>query len=410
MLEQQFKILLIDFGTSFTKVGYGGESEPVKILKTPSLINLEEFFKDKSENKNILSFLNTSHNKNLEIEEFANKIINDVLQIYKPDPKNILNCYILFNLDLKENFHDIFTAFIKYIFESFTFITSIKILPKNIFPVFVSGFYSGIILNCGYSFSTITVVNNGLCVFKKNIGYSSIVLQKMLYNKIINDVESGKNGNKLDEKNLELLKKNLIKYIDDIMVRITYILNRKVSLEYRNIINSKEEQKENIIKLWFYDDLPKIKIGEWTRVLIGEKIFGENDENNFAYIVLKTLDENLPCEIRRKIGSNIILSGGLTMLDGFYQRFNDEINFIIDNNNKFLKLKGIRKDLRVHKIIYPRNILAWVGASLLFGSNKNSFPRNEVNREEKEIEEGKKIVSKKIDIDELNKIFDNLKI
>ena len=39
----------------------------------------------------------------------------------------------------------------------------------KIFPIFVSGFYSGIVLNCGYSFSTVTVVNNGLCVISKKI-------------------------------------------------------------------------------------------------------------------------------------------------------------------------------------------------------------------------------------------------
>ena len=414
MESESLQIIIIDFGLNFTKVGFGGESEPVKILKTPSLINLEDFFKDKSEKKDILSFLNTSNNKRLEIEEFFTHIINEVLLVYMKLQKKTVNLYILFNLDLKENFRDILIGLLKYIFESFIFIASIKILPKNILPVFVSGFYSGIILNCGFSFSTITVVNNGLCMYKKKIGFSSCDMQKILYNKIISEVESGKNGNKLDEKNIEILKKNLIKYIDDIMVRITYILNRKVSQEYKQMINAKDEQKEKekILKILLYKDLPMFKIGEWTRVLIGETLFEENNENNFAFNVLKILDENVPCEIRRKIGSNIILSGGLTMLAGFYQRFCDEINFIVDNDSRFIKLKGIRKDLRVHKIIYPRNLLTWVGASLLIGKNKNCFPGNEINREEKqdENEAEKKIAAKKIDIDELNGIFNNLKI
>ena len=405
------KKIIIDFGINYTKVGFGGESEPIKILKTPSLINLEEFFQEKSDNINILSYLKSSSPKKLEIEELAANIINDTLQLYKSDQKYIYHCYVLFDLDLKESFSDIFAAFIKYIFESFLFISSIKIIPKNIFPVFVSGFYSGIILNCGYTFSTVTVVNNGLCVISKKIGYGSCDMQKMLYNIIINDVKNGNNGNKFDEKKLEILQKNIIQYMDDIMVRISYILNRKVSQEYKQQINSGEEvkEKEVLTKIGFYYDLPLFKIDFNTRIIVGEKLFGENNENNFAYIVLKTLAENVPCEIRKKIGSNIILSGGLTMLEGFYQRFLDEINFIADNNREFLRLKGIRKDLRVHRIIYPRNILTWVGASLFFGINRNNFPGNEINREVKEDGE-KKIVNKKIDNDELNKLFDNLKI
>ena len=405
------KKIIIDFGISYTKVGFGGESEPIKIFKTPNLINLEEFFQEKSDNRNILSFVKSSSQSKLEIEELAANIINDALQLYKSDQKYTYHCYILFDLDLKENFRDIFATFVKYIFETFLFISSIKIIPKNIFPIFVSGFYSGIVLNCGYAFSTVTVVNNGLSVISKKIGYGSCDMQKMLYNIIINDVKNGNNGNKFDEKRLEILQKNIIPYMDDIMVRISYILNRKVSQEYKQQINSSEEVKEKEVytKIGFYYDLPIFKIDFNTRIIIGEKLFSENNENNFAYLVLKTLAENVPCEIRKKIGSNIVLSGGLTMIEGFHQRFLDELNFIADNNREFLRLKGIRKDLRVHRIIYPRNILTWVGASLFFGINKNNYPGNEINREVKEDGE-KKIVNKKMDNDELNKLFDNLKI
>ena len=195
MEVKKIKKILIDFGIRYTKVGFIGESEPVKILQTPSLINLEEYFQEKSNNKNVLSFIQNSFQKNLEIEDFALKIIKETLQIYKSDKYNYY-CYILFDLDLKEKFKEIITSFIKYLYESFLFIVSIKIIPKNIFPIFVSGFYSGIILHCGYLFSTITVVNNGLNVINKKIGYSSCDMQKMIYNIILNDVKNMKNGNK----------------------------------------------------------------------------------------------------------------------------------------------------------------------------------------------------------------------
>ena len=405
MEVKKIKKILIDFGIRYTKVGFIGESEPVKILQTPSLINLEEYFQEKSNNKNILSFIKNSSQKNLEIEDFALKIIKESLQIYKSDKYNYY-CYILFDLDLKEKFKEIITSFIKYLYESFLFIVSIKIIPKNIFPIFVSGFYSGIILHCGYLFSTITVVNNGLNVISRKIGYSSCDMQKMIYNIILNDVKNMKNGNKYDENKYEILKKNLVKYVDDIMVRISYILNKKVSQEYKSLISGEEiKEKETMTKIGFYSDLPIFKIDFNTRIIIGEKLFGENSENNFAYLILKTLAEDVPCEIRKKIGSNIILSGGLTMLEGFYQRFLDEINFIVENNREFIRLKGIKNDLKIHKIIYPRNIITWVGASLFFGFNKINYPRNEINRETKE-----NYVEKKINVDELNKIFDNLKI
>ena len=87
-------------------------------------------------------------------------------------------------------------------------------------------------------------------------------------------------------------------------------------------------------------------------------------------------------ETGRKIGSNIILSGGLTMLNGFYQRFVDEISHIVNNNPEFLRLKGIKDDFHVHKIIFPRNILTWVGASLFLNVNNLNSSGNEINRDE----------------------------
>ena len=216
----------------------------------------------------------------------------------------------------------------------------------------------------------------------------------MLYNKIINDVKDGKNGNKFDENKIETLKKNLIKYMDDLMVRITYILNRKISQEYKQSLSGEESKEKEIYqKIGFYSDLPIFKIDFNTRVFLGEKIFEENNKNNFGYLILKTLAEDVPCEIKKKVGSNIVLSGGITMLDGFYQRFVDEVNYIANNNNEFMRLKGIKDDLRVHKIIYPRNILSWVGASLLIGVKKSDFPGNEINNDE-----------------ELTKIIEQLKI
>ena len=229
-MEVKTKTIIIDFGVRFSKVGFEGDSEPRKIIPTPSLINLEDFFEEKSKNFNILSYLKNSAETKLEIEEFACFIINDVLQIYKTDSKFKLICIILLDLDLKDNFKEIYLSFIKYIYETFPFISSIKIIPKNIFPIFTSGLFSGIILNSGYLFSTVTVVNNGISVFSKKVGLGSCDAQKMLYNIILNDKKGMEIVRTADQENF---KKKLVNHMDDILVRVTYIMNKKVSEEYK---------------------------------------------------------------------------------------------------------------------------------------------------------------------------------
>ena len=396
-MEVKVKKIIIDFGIRFTKVGFEGESEPRKIIPTPLLVNLEDFFEEKTQNFNILSFLNNTLETKLEIEEFACYILNDVLQLFKTDSKFKLICIILFDLDLKDNFKEIYLSFIKYIYETFPFISSIKIIPKKIFPVFVSGYFSGIILNSGYLFSTVTVVNNGLSLYSSKVGFGSCDIQKFLYNIILNDKKGMDIVPKTD---IENFKKKLVKHMDDILVRVSYIMNKKVSNEYKQ---KKENEKETYSNVSFYDDLHAFNISFNSRVIVGEKLFGENSEYNFAYIVLKALLEKVPCEIRRKIGSNIILSGGMTMLNGFYQRFVDEISYVV-NNPEFSRLNGIKNDLHVHKIIYPRNILTWVGASLFLNFNNLNFAGNEINREENEV------INKDLIETELVNLLDNSRI
>ena len=403
-MEERNKKIIIDFGIRYTKVGFEEDSEPRKIIQTPQLVNLEDYFEEKAQNFNILSFLKTTPETKLKIEEFACYIINDVLQIFKTDTKFKLICVILLDLELKNNFKEIYLSFIKYIYDTFPFISSIKIIPKNIFPIFVSGFLSGIILNSGYLFSSVTVVNNGLSVYSKKLGLGSCDLQKMLYNIILND----KKGLEIiPTQQQDIFKKKLVNHMDDIMIRILYIMNKKVSDEYKKGLEpvSDPKKKGGYSKVSFYDDLPVFSINFDSRIIVGERLFGENREDNLAYIVLKTLLEHVPCEIRRKVGSNIILSGGITMLNGFYQRFIDEISYIVNNNPQFLRLKGIKDDLHVHKIIFPRNILTWVGASLFLNLNNTNFEGNEINRNENEENVNKDTIET-----ELVSLLDNLRI
>ena len=400
-MEEKSKKIIIDFGIRFTKVGFEEDSEPRKIIPTPQLVSLEDYFEERTKNFNILSYLKNSPQTKLEIEEFACYIINDVLLFFKTDTKFKLACVILFDLDLKENFKEIYLSFVKYIYETFPFISSIKIFPRNIFPVFVSGFFSGIILNSGYLFSSVTVVNNGLSFYSKKVGFGSCDIQKILYNIILSDQKCME---VIPLEDMESFKKKLVKHMDDILIRVSYIMNKKVSDEYKNELENKDPAKKVIYSnISYYDDIPAFNISFNSRVIVGEKLFGENSEENLAYIVLKTLLEKVPCEIRRKIGSNIILSGGMTMLNGFFQRFVDEISFVINNNPEFLRLKGIKDDLHVHKIIFPRNILTWVGASLFLNFNNLNFGGNEINRNEKN-------VNKDTVETEIMNLIDNLRI
>lgn len=368
--------VLIDLGVKYTKIGLVGEEEPRKILPTPPLFNEQDYFEATNQSLNMISHLKDNLEAKLSIEEFAYDIMtNNFLQVRKTSREKNIKVYLLIDTEIKDQIKEIFFSFIKYIFMTFPYVISFKILPKNICPIFVSSFCSGLILNCGFLYSTITVVDNGISLFSKHIGLGSCDIQKFLYKLIINDKKSMEDIDKVIE-----FRKKLALHIDDILVRISYVMSRKVSEEFAVNVN---KYKDNYTNIYFYKDLPSFKISFNSRIVVGEEIFGKN-ENNLAFLIIKTLKENVPCEIRKKIASNIILSGGMSMLNGFYQRMIDELSFIVNNNKEFENIKCIGNDINVHKIIFPRNCLAWIGASLLLNFDNLNFEGREVNRKENE--------------------------
>ena len=180
---------------------------------------------------------------------------------------------------------------------------------------------------------------------------------------------------------LNSFKNNLNLYIEDILIKNCVIVNKKISNQLLDD-SSKLVGEDNYSLIDEYKNLLPFKISFVKRVLIGEKLFDEK-EGNISYEVLKILLNKVPCEIKRKICSNIILSGGMCMLLGFYQRFIDEINeFLL--NEEFQRLNTIKNDIKIHKIIYPRNCLCWVGASLVSNFENVNFSNREIIKDQQD--------------------------
>ncbi len=162
---------------------------------------------------------------------------------------------------------------------------------------------------------------------------------------------------------------NLPKHIDEILMRTCFILKKAVSKELLapDSNEKRENLKDNISVVDCYSDLEPFKISYLSRFTIGENIFDPNNENNIAYELVKVISENIPCEFRKKLASNIVLSGGVTMFVGFYQRFIEEIKELVDTPD-FKKIQKMKDSIRIHKVVFPRNCLHWIGASLMNGA------------------------------------------
>lgn len=373
--------VIIDLGLKYTKVGFGTEPEPRKILSTPNLFNTNLFYSNSVMKTNILLYKKDFYDVKYQIEEFVDYIITFVLQLKKQQREKRYICLLLIDFATKDSFKQIYEYFATTIL-SYNAVGGLRVVNKNVFPIFVSGFASGLILNCGYAYSTITVVNNGVSIYSNDYSIGISTLEKKLKQLILED----KIGMKT-VMNEDIVKFSEIinRYIEDIVIRTTVIVNKKVS----NELLSKEKENplrgiNDYTKINCYKDLPEFLLSFENRVLIGEELFDEGREVNLAAEVLRVLCNEVPCEIRKKIASNIILSGGMTMLFGFFNRFCDEIQLLL-NEVEFKKLQFIKEYVNVHKIIFPRNCLCWIGASLITNFEKLNFSGREISKDDQDV-------------------------
>lgn len=388
--------IIIDLGFKLTKIGFGNEPEPRKIIRTPNFFDYEKFIEDdtliqmKSQSsdspshiENNLYFANVKslmlykrdiQKLKYEIEEFAYNIIYNVLQIKKQQRDKNYVCLLCVDFSLKNCFLEIYELLVKVLLEN-ALILCVRLLPKKILPVFCSGYSSGIVIDVGYLFTTITPINNGFCYYDKiqTISIGASDLEKFIKRSIIEE-NIILPSNKKKIKNTEVFSKNIIKHLDDLLVRCGICVSKKISSLIFEL-NSDENKlftEHDYSKVDFYKDTQDFQISFLSRVKIGENFFGNvrNDEINIAYSLLKVI-LSLKNEDRKKLSQNIILAGGCSMLIGFYRRLIDEINFWIENI-EFNELKTLYDSncIKLHKIIFPRNCLTWIGASLISNTDK----------------------------------------
>jgi actin, other eukaryote len=141
-----------------------------------------------------------------------------------------------------------------------------------------------------------------------------------------------------------------------------------VPVNYEKEIEKFKNSPSSIEKLFKLPDGKEIKIGE-ERFKVTEMLFNPSLVGNDIAGINQNINESiLKCDldVRRIMFSNIILSGGNTMFDGFKEKITNglkesfkgkiEIN-VIDNKD--------------------RNLSSWIGGSIMASTNVNSLSKDE---------------------------------
>ena len=200
-------------------------------------------------------------------------------------------------------------------------VQSVKFIPKQITPMYCSGMTTGIVIDIGYNNTTITPMLDGFPILKcaKTLSIGGLAMERMAKRFIVDDTNIYKDG-KPKIKNMDQFLKGLVKYLSDIVVRSGIIVNKKLSLLFKE---PKEEEslKSEFSRIDIYSDIQDFQISFLSRALLGESLFGDydNESDNIAYELLKVI-QSLPCENRKTASQNVVLSGGGSMILGCYKR------------------------------------------------------------------------------------------
>jgi actin-related protein len=240
-----------------------------------------------------------------------------------------------------------------------------------------------------YSQTTISVINNGMIQYTKYCNFSAWEIEKTLKNCLILDNVT---STKKKIKQPELLPCQISPILGDLVARSSLCVSRAISKTLFEDPKqlSKIKNDNDYSKIDFYPNIQDFYISYISRISLGESFF-QSDENNLAYQLMTVLME-IPCEDRTRLCQNVILSGGMSMILGLNKRLGEEIDSMFDKK-EFEILLPLRNVVRLHKILFPRNCLNWIGLSLISNFDKLNLKHLTLNKEEFTTENLNKIFS-----------------
>ena len=384
--DKQIQII-IDLGCFYTKVRFSQETEPREIIKTPDIIDFKAYYSEviRSSVKKIINKSNlnstfspssqtsidpykfkvdiTTKSFSNNIEEFINNILYNILQIHKKKKEKSYQCILLH--DHNPEFNEFYLLVANMLLKT-NIISLVNIVNSKLTPLYVSGQTSGLVISLGSFSSTIIPIFNSFINYNSftELPLSVILFLERFICILVYENFYLKNINfKVEELSECLIKNNIM----DLLTKSIICVNSKIKLQ----LQSEEERKklEDTNKFDFSFNNQPITISLLGRIALGELFFSEN----FLKIELGgvSIHEKIigvlsasSLETKNKICQNIVLSGGIANTIGFYKRIKEELSMSI--KTEFTSLSCLSEKINIHKILYNRNLLSWVGGKFLF--------------------------------------------
>lgn len=357
--------LVIDNGSSMMKAGFSADNAPKKVF--PTIIG--RFNHPETENNKCLigdeAQLNREVvNLNYPIKKCIITDFDDMTDIWhhtfskelkiSPEERSILLTYSRKGKKERERMT-------KIMFETFEF-RNMYINEETVLSLYASGRIRGAVVNSGYEVTRVASIYDGyslpICNLKLNFGGKQMtdylnknLIKKPCFNnmQLVRDM---KENNCFVSQDFEA---------DKLISETTTFHEKKYELPDGSLIKLNQDRFKS------------------TEALFQSKLFGINDYS-IQDLLLRSI-RTCDIDIRHEIFNNIVMSGGTSLLKGFFKRLRKETKSNLSSNAKI-------------RIICPpeRRYSAWLGGSI--SSSLSTFQQLYVTKQEYE-ESGPSIVHRK---------------
>jgi len=100
-----------------------------------------------------------------------------------------------------------------------------------------------------------------------------------------------------------------------------------------------------------------------ARSEVAEILFDSKNSKSVTVAVAQSL-RKCPLDVRRRLISSILPSGGVPQLPGFQKRLGQEFKSLVETNPEYANLKDLSNSVRFSKVNFQSNCLIWNGAQI----------------------------------------------
>ncbi|KAL0276631.1 UNVERIFIED_CONTAM: hypothetical protein PYX00_004164 [Menopon gallinae] len=338
MAGLQTKIIVMDVGYRYTKLGVSGDSHPRCIIPTtfrdPKSGTVKSVFDYKKPEELYNNFV-----------EFLHYLYFKKILISPKDTTVVVVDSLLSTIQIRETLAKVLFCHLQ--------IASLLMVPSHVVALYTLGVPTALVVDIGYQEATVIPVLRGLPDLYKDA----------------------------DAEKAETVKNLSDKAIEDIKVRLCFV----TTLDRSRKIDAGEEVRHPPCVDYNVSGSEMLRVSGKIRETACEVLFQlDNDEISLTLMLLNALTK-CPIDMRRALAGNIFLIGGTSSLPGMKSRLLNELRHYVKTPKYQNKL--FIDSFKMHSAPSKENYTAWLGGSIVGSTevvNMHSITK-EVYKREKDI-------------------------